>query len=1052
MKKIKQILAEMFREELDIQHKLLNLILSAAFGGGCISLIISIILKLHISSILSIAFLILVVGVCLWIANGKEKPQFAALLVVLAANMVIFPVMYFTSGGMKSGMPVWLVLGMIFSWLILKGVLCVSMYILNAMVVTGCMLVEMYHPELVVPLESREAAYWDMIQSMIVVTCIFGLIFKYQTYVYEKQKKQIVKANQAKSEFLANMSHEIRTPINAILGYNEMIMKDSRESQTAEYALNVQSAGRTLLSLVNDILDFTNIEEKEIVLKNEPYRTLELLQDILAYAEFSAEKKGLEIRIEIDEQIPQVLLGDAIRITQIFHNLISNAVKYTPEGHIALIIKWEENVGALKVEVHDTGIGMKPEELEQISESFIRFDKHKTRNIQGIGLGLSVVTRLLMLMNSQLMVESEPGKGSVFSFVLPQEVVDVSPIGKYERKRDYSLQDNLADEVPIVPDVKVLIVDDNQMNLDLLARCLKATSMQIDSATNGLEAVELARKNTYHMVLMDHMMPIMDGVEALHTMKEEGLCENVPVIVLTANAVGNVWEEYLQEGFDDYLSKPISSRQLYALIGKYLSEYLRTQEDNTFWKQLPQLNKEIGMEYCCGSEEFYKEMLTSYLANNKLEEIKMAYEKADWEQYRILVHALKSTSLSIGAVAVSENAKKLEMAAKEQRIQDIIEEHEGVMSQYQKLLIQLQAALEEETAVVEEPVEQEFQKELILVVDDDIMNLQIAERMLGTEFAVCGQQSGKAALEYLTTQVPNLILLDLHMPEMDGFEVLKQIRRNDRLKDIPIVFLTADNDSDTEIKGFREGALDFIRKPFVADIMLQRIKRILELDRLQRSLQKEVKRQTKNAEARREKVERLSLQTMLTLSNTIDAKDRYTNGHSIRVAEYSKEIAKRAGKSEQEQEDIYYVGLLHDIGKIGIPNTIINKTTALSEEEYEVIKTHPKIGAEILQNMTEIPGLSVGAHYHHELYNGKGYPNGLAGEDIPEIARIIGVADAYDAMASKRSYRDVLPQAVIRDEIVKGKGEQFDPVFADILIGLIDEDVYYEMREQSAGE
>lgn len=1052
MKTIKQFMKEMFREELDIQHKLLNLILSAAFGGGCISLFVSIILGLNISSILSIALLIAVVGACLWIANGKGKPQLAALLIVCAANMVIFPVMYFTSGGMVSGMPVWLVLGMIFSWLILKGKLCVSMYILNAIVVTGCMLVEMYFPDMVVPLESREAAYWDMIQSIIVVTCIFGLIFKYQTYVYETQEKQIVKANLAKSEFLANMSHEIRTPINAILGYNEMIMKDSRESQTAEYALNVQAAGRTLLSLVNDILDFTNIEEKEIVLKKEPYHVLEILQDVLAYSEFSAEKKGLETRVEIDEQIPQVLLGDAVRIIQVLHNLISNAVKYTPEGYIELIIRWKETLGALKVEIRDTGIGMKPEEVKQISESFIRFDKQRTRNIQGIGLGLSVVTRLLKLMDSQLMVESELGKGSVFSFVLTQEVVDASPIGKYEKRRDYTLQEYADDEIPVAPEAKVLIVDDNQMNLDLLARCLQVTNMQIESAVNGAEAVEMVRKNDYHMILMDHMMPIMDGVEALHKMKEENLCEKTPIIVLTANAVGNVWEEYLQEGFDDYLSKPIFSRQLYGLIRKYLPEQLLEQEKDPFWDKLSQLDKKLGLEYCCGSEDFYKEMLKSYLENNKYEDIQSAYQQSDWEQYRILVHALKSTSLSIGAVEVSENAKKLEIAAKEARESDIMANHGKVMVQYRKLLDQIKAALQIEQGAVELRQEEDSQKERLLVVDDDIMNLQIAERMLGTEYAVHGLESGKAALEYLKEQKPNLILLDLHMPDMNGFEVMRQIKKDERLKDIPIVFLTADNDSDTEIKGFREGALDFIRKPFVADIMLQRIKRILELDRLQRSLQTEVKRQTKKAEARREKVERLSLQTMLTLANTIDAKDRYTNGHSVRVAEYSKEIAKRVGKSEQEQEDIYYVGLLHDIGKIGIPNTIINKKTSLSDEEYEIIKTHPKIGAEILQNMTEIPGLSIGAHYHHELYNGKGYPNGLAGEEIPEIARIIGVADAYDAMSSKRSYRDVLPQAVIREEIIKGKGEQFDPVFADILVGLIDEDVDYEMREQSIGE
>ncbi len=205
--------------------------------------------------------------------------------------------------------------------------------------------------------------------------------------------------------------------------------------------------------------------------------------------------------------------------------------------------------------------------------------------------------------------------------------------------------------------------------------------------------------------------------------------------------------------------------------------------------------------------------------------------------------------------------------------------------------------------------------------------------------------------------------------------------------------------------------------------------------------------QTKRAEARREKVERLSEQMMVALANTIDAKDKYTSGHSMRVAEYAREIARRAGKSEQEQQEIYYIGLLHDIGKIGVPNRIINKSTGLTEEEYEVMKDHPRIGAEILENMTEIPELKVGAHWHHELYDGTGYPDGLKGEEIPEIARIIGVADAYDAMTSKRSYRDVLSQEAVKKELEKGRGSQFDPQFAEIMLEIMAEDTEYLLRE-----
>lgn len=225
------------------------------------------------------------------------------------------------------------------------------------------------------------------------------------------------------------------------------------------------------------------------------------------------------------------------------------------------------------------------------------------------------------------------------------------------------------------------------------------------------------------------------------------------------------------------------------------------------------------------------------------------------------------------------------------------------------------------------------------------------------------------------------------------------------------------------------------------------VRTIDELDALRKSLDQEVKRQTKVAEERREKMERLSDQVIVTLAKTIDAKDKYTNGHSERVAKYSREIARRMGLSEQKQEEIYFMGILHDIGKIGIPDTIINKTEKLTDEEYQMIKRHPEIGEEILKNITEIPNISLGAKYHHEKYDGGGYPNRAAGEEIPLEARIIGIADAYDAMASTRSYRDVLPQEVVRAEIEKGRGTQFDPECTDILLKMMEEDKDYRMRE-----
>ena len=344
--------------------------------------------------------------------------------------------------------------------------------------------------------------------------------------------------------------------------------------------------------------------------------------------------------------------------------------------------------------------------------------------------------------------------------------------------------------------------------------------------------------------------------------------------------------------------------------------------------------------------------------------------------------------------------------------------------------------------------EQYETRQNILVVDDDRMNLLIAKKILEAEYSVKCVSSGADAFEYLETCTADLILLDLKMPDMDGFAFLDKIKQMPVLDGIPVICLTADNDHDSEAKCFELGALDFITKPFIAEIVRRRVHRILELNRLQQELQDEVSRRTLQLNQRSRQMERLTVQVMQTLASTIDAKDKYTNGHSVRVAEYSREIARRMNMSDQNQQDIYYIGLLHDIGKIGVPDEIINKTSRLTDEEFAVIKTHPCIGADILTKMSELPDIATGARWHHERYDGRGYPDGLAGDDIPLVARIIGVADSYDAMTSNRSYRQVLPQEVVRGEIEKGKGTQFDPIFAEIMLQIIDEDTEYNLREQ----
>ena len=331
----------------------------------------------------------------------------------------------------------------------------------------------------------------------------------------------------------------------------------------------------------------------------------------------------------------------------------------------------------------------------------------------------------------------------------------------------------------------------------------------------------------------------------------------------------------------------------------------------------------------------------------------------------------------------------------------------------------------------------------VVVVDDDVTNLKMAGTILSRQhMRVTALKSGRALLDYVRDNRPDLILLDVRMPEMDGFETLRRLKQETSSgQEIPVIFLTADENAESEMKGLELGAMDFIKKPFVPEVLTLRVRHIIELVRLQKNLADEV-------EIKTQENENLSLRIVQTLAEAIDAKDNYTNGHSGRVAKYTREIARRFGYSQKRQDEIYMMGLLHDVGKIGVPDAVINKPAKLTEEEYAQIKTHPVMGDRILKNIRERPKLAVGARWHHERYDGTGYPDGLSGDKIPEEARIIAVADAYDAMTSRRSYRGILPQDIVRNEIKNGKGKQFDPAFADIMLTMIEEDEDYTMREK----
>lgn len=387
-----------------------------------------------------------------------------------------------------------------------------------------------------------------------------------------EQKEIADEANKAKSKFLANMSHEIRTPINAILGMDEMVLRDSTEPEIREYAEDIRASGRTLLTLVNDILDFSKVEEGKMEIIPVSYEPGLMINDIVNMTKVRAAGKGLKFDVEIDENIPRILKGDEIRIKQCVLNLLTNAVKYTDEGTVSLKIgfhKVDDIRIVLDFTIEDTGAGIKPEDMDNLFSPFARIDEKKNRSIEGTGLGISITKSLLDLMGSELRVSSEYGKGSTFSFGIEQEVINSQTIGEYTKKAQNGGKHSYK-ELFHAPDANILVVDDIRMNLTVITKLLKRTEMKIDTATSGAQAIEMASQKSYDIIFIDHLMPEMDGIETLKHMKENGGGQGPVYVALTANAIAGAREMYLEEGFSDYISKPVQGEHLEKLIMSYL--------------------------------------------------------------------------------------------------------------------------------------------------------------------------------------------------------------------------------------------------------------------------------------------------------------------------------------------------------------------------------------------------------------------------------------------------------------------------------------------------
>ena len=663
------VIRKLFGKELDLRVKLFHVLAITGMIVSIITTIVSAASGTPVTAVINAASGLVSLGLLIYSAKSGRY-QFCYAVTIICIFFVLFPSIFITGGGYKGGMPFFFVFAVVFTAYMLDGWRILVVTILELLLYSGLCFYAYQYPENISPFESEAMVVADVIVGFVIVSAALGITMYIQARMYRKQQKELEEArkeaesaNRAKSAFLANMSHEVRTPIHMILGLNEILRRESQEEKTRQYSEKIDETGKMLLSLVDSVLDVSKIESGKMELAAAPYTTRELVDILALIGKTQCSRKKLEFHLQVSETLPDYLLGDLSHIRQIGANLLSNAAKYTERGSVTLDIQEKpgpsEDMVNLCITVEDTGVGIRPEDKARLFEAFTRVDSAAHQHIEGTGLGLTIVQELIKLMGGTIRVESTYGEGSTFFVELPQKKLAPGEVEKTE-ETEY-----------LAPGVRILVVDDNEGNRNLMHAFLTSAEMETELAESGEKCLEMAGKNTYDVILMDYMMPGMDG---LATMKQlQKLPDfHTPVIALTADAGAETRKRLLKNGFSAFLTKPVSRNQLLRVLMDFLPAQLvqpapmkkRPVQDQALAEKLQPYGivLEEGLRYFEGDGQEYCRTAGLFLryAPEELQKAEALYQAEDCENLRFVIHALKGKAQNMGLSRLGVTAAYVE--------------------------------------------------------------------------------------------------------------------------------------------------------------------------------------------------------------------------------------------------------------------------------------------------------------------------------------------------------------------------------------------------------